>query len=64
MSMHGAKYKTTQADYDQMQQTYKQMFDDKHAQLDRETFLALAKIMTAQVVLQATMSGVDVFNYT
>uniref|UniRef100_A0A7S0MWA9 EF-hand domain-containing protein n=1 Tax=Pyramimonas obovata TaxID=1411642 RepID=A0A7S0MWA9_9CHLO len=64
MSMHGAKYKTTQADYDAMQQTYKQMFDDKHAQLDRETFLALAKIMTAQVVLQATMSGVDVFNYT
>eukprot|EP00242_Pyramimonas_sp_CCMP2087_P015869 CAMPEP_0198210410 /NCGR_PEP_ID=MMETSP1445-20131203/20092_1 /TAXON_ID=36898 /ORGANISM="Pyramimonas sp., Strain CCMP2087" /LENGTH=218 /DNA_ID=CAMNT_0043884471 /DNA_START=489 /DNA_END=1145 /DNA_ORIENTATION=+ len=64
MSMHGQKYKTTQADYDQMQETYKQMFEDKHAQLDRDTFLALAKIMTAQVVLQATMSGVDVFSYT
>jgi hypothetical protein len=59
MSMHGQKYKTTQADYDQMQETYKQMFEDKHAQLDRDTFLALAKIMTAQVVLQVGLLQIN-----
>lgn len=61
MSGVGPEIVENSAEKEKIREAYVKMFEDKKLELDRQTFLALAKLITAQLVLSASASQPDTF---
>lgn len=61
MSGMGPDIVENSEDKEKIKQAYVKMFEDKSLELDRGTFYALAKLITAQLILSASVNMPDTF---
>jgi hypothetical protein len=64
-AMHGmdAEFSQTEEDHAKVKAAYSEMFEDKQLLMDRSTFLALAKLISAQLIVSASVNSGQSFVY-